>query len=273
MRLVHPSGLPAFVAAWQSAPFSVRQSQRAPLTTYVMKSYLLKIVVPFAALCAFQAMAQTPAATPVPSIPPSPVTTLTSSPFPNPTASPSSASSLKDSFLTPAALSVVISSVAFLLSLFVAYRAWSFNEVSTRRASRETHMKMLFDVGQILVTTPDLWTVYDVHSRTLPRDSSPLGDARRAAFIYQHLNVFDLVWDYYNNLIKRNRVDEDYWKSWNNYIRQFFHESSDARLLFANPRTQEIYSTGFVAYINRLVADVPPSTAPAAKPPQAPTTG
>jgi hypothetical protein len=133
-------------------------------------------------------------------------------------------------------------------------------------------MKMLFDVGQILVTTPDLWTVYDTHSLTLPRDPSALGGARRAAFIYQHLNVFDLVWDYYNNLIKRNRVDEDYWKAWHNYIRQFFHESSDARHLFASPRTQEIYSEGFVAYINKLIDEVPPSTPSAARSPQAPTT-
>jgi hypothetical protein len=242
-----------------------------------MKSNVFKIVVPFLGLCASLAMAQapappTPAATPALSISSSPAANSNRLHPQNPIAAPKSNSSLMDSLLTPAALSLVVSSVAFVLSLFVAYRAWSFNEVSTRRASRETHMKMLFDVGQILVTTPDLWTVYDSHSLALQRDSSPLGVARRAAFIYQHLNIFDLVWDYYNNLIKRDRVDAEYWKAWDNYIRQFFRESSEARLLFAESRTQEIYSQGFVAYINKLVADVRPTMPPAATPPQARTT-
>ena len=146
-------------------------------------------------------------------------------------------------------IAVSISLVALCVSFFVVWRSSTFNNQSTRRTARETHMKMLFDVGQSFVTSPKLWMLSDTHGSTEGRDT-PEEIAKRRAFFYQHLNMFDLVWDFYENVIKkRNRVDQGYWDSWQRYMKQFFRDSSEARSLFYDPRTREIYSEDFVGFI------------------------
>jgi hypothetical protein len=142
---------------------------------------------------------------------------------------------------------------ALALSSYVAYRAWKFNDVALRRASRETHIKMLFDLKKMLVDSPCLWAIYDSHSLSASKDTSPLGIAKREAFIYQHLNVFELVFDYYHNLIKRDRIDENYRKAWDSSIKQLFHDSSEARLLFRAAKAKGIYSEDFVRHIEEII--------------------
>ena len=148
---------------------------------------------------------------------------------------------------------ILISVISLGVSLYVAYRAWRFNELSKRRASRESHAKMVFDIGRMLVDSPELWSIYDTHALAKDRDESPLAAAKREAFIHQHFNVFEMVRDYYTNVIHRDRVDDEYWQSWDLYIREFFTTSSDARMLFKEPETQEIYSKTFVAYVNQII--------------------
>jgi hypothetical protein len=41
-----------------------------------------------------------------------------------------------------------------------------------------------------------------------------------------------------------------------NYMTQFFAASADARELFKQPRTQEIYSKGFVDAMNNIIAGI-----------------
>lgn len=115
---------------------------------------------------------------------------------------------------------------------------------------------MLFDVGQLLVTTPHLWTIYDSHGLASQRHTSPTAVATREAFFYQHLNIFDLVWDYYTRLIERDKGDQDYWDAWFRYMRQFFRDSSEARRLFSEPRTREVYSEEFVSFIDGVIKSV-----------------
>jgi hypothetical protein len=149
---------------------------------------------------------------------------------------------------------IILSIMSLAVSLLVAQRVWNFNELSTRRASRETHARMLFDIGKALVDWPELWTIYDTHPLAATRDMSPSAVAKREAFVYQHLNVFEMVRDYYITIIRRDRVDEEYWQSWHVYMRQFFTSSSDARRLFAEQRTQDVFSKSFVEYANGLIS-------------------
>lgn len=152
-------------------------------------------------------------------------------------------------------LPVIISILSLGVALFVAQRAWKFNDLSTRRASRETHAKMLFDLGKVLLDSPQLWGIYDTHALAVDRDNAPVAAAKRETFIYQHFNVFEMVRDYYTNVIRRDRVDEEYWQSWHCYMKQFFRSSGDARRLFLEPRTQEIYSRGYVEFTNQLIRE------------------
>lgn len=148
---------------------------------------------------------------------------------------------------------ILISVAALSLSCYVAYRAWKSNDISMRRASRETHIKMLFDIKKMLVDSPDLWAIYDSHPLSAEKDTSALGVAKREAFIYQHLNVFELVFDYYTHLIKQDEIDRDYWRAWDSSIQQLFHGSSEARLLFSASKTKEIYSQRFASYIDQHI--------------------
>jgi hypothetical protein len=80
----------------------------------------------------------------------------------------------------------------------------------------------------MLVDSPSLWSIYDSHPLSAEKDISALGAAKREAFILQHLNVFELVYDYYNNLIKQDNIDRAYSRAWDSSIRQLFHGSSEA---------------------------------------------
>src|SRR5262249_21973721 len=116
-------------------------------------------------------------------------------------------------------IAVILSSIAIVLSVTTLLMSRHFNEISTRRAARENHIKMLFDIGKTLVDNPRLWCIYDNHPLNKTRQNSPEDDAKREAFIYQHLNLFELTHNYYLHMIKRDRYDQDFWESWNYYIR------------------------------------------------------
>jgi hypothetical protein len=151
-------------------------------------------------------------------------------------------------------IAIAISVLALTLSCYVAYRTSKFNDIALRRASRETHIKMLFDIRKMLVDFPELWAIYDAHPVSSERDMSALGVAKREAFIYQHLNAFELVYDYYEKLLpKRDKVDREYWRAWNSSIQQLFYGSSEARRLFNAARSQNIYSQDFTSHIEQHI--------------------
>lgn len=161
-------------------------------------------------------------------------------------------------------LPLIVSIISVFVSLYVGYRITRFNDASLKRSSRMDFTEILVELDQKLVDYPMLWTIYDSHplSRIKTRErNSPLLKARREALIYLHFNLFDIVYDFYFNVIKKkrwiligeNKIDVKHWKSWDKYIKQFFKESSEARSIFKEKRTQEIYLDEFVAYINGII--------------------
>lgn len=116
---------------------------------------------------------------------------------------------------------------------------------------------MLFDIRKILVDFPVLWAIYDSHPLSAEKNTSALEVAKREAFIYQHLNIFELVFDYYTNLIKQDDVDRACWRAWDSSILQLFHGSSEARLLFSAAKTRDIFSEDFVSYIEDCIGKAP----------------
>ena len=157
---------------------------------------------------------------------------------------------------------ILIAMASLIISLYVAYRAWKFNELSTRRASRQAHVQMLFEIDKLLIQYPELWGIYDTNPLGEKRDSSPLAVARREAFLYQHFNIFYVVHDYYMNIITRDKADDDNWKSWETYLKQLFIQSTEARRLFKESRSQEIYTRQFRDVVNGILAEVERSECP-----------
>lgn len=110
-------------------------------------------------------------------------------------------------------------------------------------------MTGLFDIDRQLVNRPELWAIYDDHPMSASRSSEPEAVSRRQAFLYFHFNLFETVYNDYNRVLRRTRTDDQYWRSWDAWIRHFFRASSEVRSLFADAVSQDVFSGDFVVHI------------------------
>ena len=150
-------------------------------------------------------------------------------------------------------LSFLIALASLMVSVYIAFNTnWSKN-IETRRASRESHTRMLFDIDLMYIEFPDLWSIYDSHPLAKEKDISPVMVAKREGFIYQHFDFFEMIRDYYEYVIYTKGVDKEYWVAWEGFISHFIEDSSEARELFKQQRTQGVYSVSFTQYINDLI--------------------
>jgi hypothetical protein len=134
-------------------------------------------------------------------------------------------------------------------TLFVGFLVWLFNQWSIRRSARQDHIRMLLDIDKQLIEKPELWLIYDDYPAPAGRQQDPWDPARREAFIYFHLNMFEAVFDFHRWLAPTWEVDKEYEKSWKHYVKDFFDRSSEARRVWEIQRTRTLYSTGFVSFI------------------------
>ncbi len=115
---------------------------------------------------------------------------------------------------------------------------------------------MLIHLDGELVHSPELWGIYDSHPLAKKKSQDRVQAAKREAFIYLHFNFFDMVYSFYVNTLHPNKIDKEKCDALQNYIRQFLSHSSQARAIFREPRTQEIYPKRFVSFMNDLIADI-----------------
>ena len=148
-----------------------------------------------------------------------------------------------------------IAVISLLVSLFVALRNWRYSAVSVRYVSRNQYMNALFDIDRQLIALPELWAIYDSHEMAATRSNDAASKARRDAFLYLHLNLFETVYVYYNKILRPTPHDKEFWQSWDTWIYQFFKGSSEARALFTRP-TAQIFSAAFVVYINCILQKI-----------------
>lgn len=166
---------------------------------------------------------------------------------------------------------IIVSIASMFVSIYVGYRITRVNEASLRRSSRMDHTKLLFELDRSFIDYPMLWTIYDSNPLSRIREKQyedPLEKTRREAMIYAHFNLFDIVFINYQKIAEKKgsfagalarikmtlfyeyKVDAMLWETWKNYIKQLFEESSEARNIFNEKRTQELYPPEFVAFIN-----------------------
>lgn len=150
-------------------------------------------------------------------------------------------------------VSVVLAFLSLVISLIVALRSWQYSEIGVRYTARNQYMNALFDIDRQLLSNPHLWAVYDNHPLASTKSSDPIEAARREAFIYLHLNLFETVFNDYRSLRVPDKNDLAFWASWDSWIRLFFAGSQDARELFASARVQEIFHSDFVEYVNQVI--------------------
>ena len=121
-------------------------------------------------------------------------------------------------------------------------------------------MNALLDIDRQLVTNPELWQVYGVDVAALPDDSiHPDREAgRRLAFIWYHLNLYELVFFEFHGdpVAPLDRDDRLFRDSWDGYVRSFLARSAEARELIAVDESMGLLNRDFVEYLRGCVKSV-----------------
>ena len=149
-------------------------------------------------------------------------------------------------------LAVAISAIALAVSLWSARRGWRFNLASLRKITRNNQMTALFDINRQLIANPQLWAVYGT---AIPSPQSPTGldqeALRRLAFIWYHLNLYEMVYAEYplHRLAPLDYDDRKFWESWDAYIRSFLASSAEARAVVENDAGMKLLNRDFVQYL------------------------
>jgi hypothetical protein len=170
-------------------------------------------------------------------------------------------------------ISVVVAIVVGLLAIVFT---WRYNERSIRRSARQDHIRMLMDVDQRIIQNEGMSYIFDSvrdaktqeprtpSSPPLYNVDDPVERKRRQALIYMVINMFDAVFDFDQSLTLSNftwhhGADKSYRKAWENYIRQFFRDSTEAKSLLdkllsdlsSQHRASQIYTPNFLRWLAR----------------------
>jgi hypothetical protein len=147
-------------------------------------------------------------------------------------------------------ISLALSALAFLVSIVVAARTRYYNRATLRAAHRANYMNALLNLNREIMGHPELWSVYDAQWRPSEFDSAT-ETARRRAFIWYHLNLFELFYTDYHQ--QRNDAPDsdarEHWDAWDRYIRSFLNSSDEARVIVSDPDAMALLHREFRDYL------------------------
>jgi hypothetical protein len=123
-----------------------------------------------------------------------------------------------------------ISIISFILSIITCIITYRFNKITLRNTAKLEHNKLLLEIDKILIEHPNLWGVYDNHYVTSKSDEVDVHlKGQKEAFIYYYINLFDVIYEFYNRQIIQNKNDKKLWIAWTQFIEHFFRGSTQAR--------------------------------------------
>ena len=159
--------------------------------------------------------------------------------------------------MTPVeAISITLSLVSLGIASFAAWRAYQLAHTQLRLANRNEFQRMLIDLDKELIANPRLWAVYDSNPMPNERIEDPVEQARVEAFAYMHLNVFELVYSFFNDPGDLTRVERGAWQQWDAHLRVFLKGSSLAQTLMHSPDVAEMYAPSFVKHVRSHVDEL-----------------
>lgn len=155
-------------------------------------------------------------------------------------------------------LTLGISLVALVVSLWSAQRGWSYNLANLRRTARAGYMTALLEIDKQLVANPQLWQVYGVEVPPQVQSGAVAVEheaGRRLAFIWYHFNLYELVFSEFhaNRVVSLDRDERMFWDSWDRYVRSFLAKSAEARALVASDDSMRLLNRDFVEYMRGCV--------------------
>lgn len=75
-----------------------------------------------------------------------------------------------------------------------------------------------------------MWSIYDEHPLSKENDlENKVFNAKKEAFIYFYLNLFDVIFEFYHRQIVQNKNDKKQWQAWIQFIKHFLKGCSQAR--------------------------------------------
>lgn len=142
--------------------------------------------------------------------------------------------------------------LALVVSLIGVSRTWRVSVATFRNVSRNNYMNALFDLNRQAIVNPRLWAAYDpTFAAALAAD--PLEKARLQAFIWYHLNLFEIVHADYvtHRLTPLDAIDKQHWESFDNFITSFLQGSPEAQGIVNSPRSASLLNKSFVEYLRK----------------------
>ena len=71
-------------------------------------------------------------------------------------------------------------------------------------------MSALFEIDKLMISHPDLWTIYDNSTIELPKSDVPKEKAKRRSFIFYHFNLFEVTHTNYTRILFLNKADDEF---------------------------------------------------------------
>lgn len=156
-------------------------------------------------------------------------------------------------------IEVIISGVAFIVSLFALIRTELFNKKILRETVRNNYSAALYDIDSKYLEYPELWTIYDNNKLGISRKNTPEEKGKRQALLYLHFNLFESVFTTYNNVLgKLSKADKEFWKTWKNFIKEFVEGCSEARELLEDQNFQQVYRKEYKDFLRKIIEDAKP---------------
>lgn len=152
-------------------------------------------------------------------------------------------------------VSFVISVISFMLTIVTVIFTYRFNRITIRNSAKQEHQKILLEINKMLLAEPELWTVYDQHPMNAVTPKSPQLQAKVEALVYYYLNFFDVVYEFYNVHIIKNKNDLETWKSWAAYIEYFIRGSSAARNTILQMNAK-LYEEGVYSFYYKIISEM-----------------
>lgn len=153
--------------------------------------------------------------------------------------------------------SLIISIVSFVVSVFTGIITYRYNKITIRNTAILEHNKLLLEIDKILIDDPKLWSIYDDHPLskdvTIAQDSA-IFNAKKEAFIYYYLNLFDAIYEFYHRQIVKNKNDAKQWQAWIQFIRHFLQGCSQARATIK--KSYHLYDEDQVCFYKELIDDI-----------------
>ena len=153
-------------------------------------------------------------------------------------------------------ITFALSVLAMIISLRISYRNWRYTETVMRYSIRNQYTNALFDIDRRLLDNPKLWAIYDNHPLAQQRSSDPEEVARREAFIYYHLNLFECVFQDYTGIPNPKEAEKQYWAAVMEWITVFLVNSSEAREILRSGETRRIYSKQFTKRLDEILGNI-----------------